>query len=472
MLTTLVAGAKPSVADRLPLSGRNGAAGDGASPGRERRGARRHRRQALALAMMSLAFGAAATAQPDAPPASAWPLEGASVETMLRLFADKQDVEGVVNRHAQNANLRVQIDSGATPGSVGIGLNVGIYAVGDLFSSRNAGNMAHLNSDGTRGGPLWAYLGEYGVRLQGGESVLRYGQQRFSNPFLESHDNRGLPPIFRGASASSLLTKGLRAEAGSVNATIPRGMTVRRPLSTNYAGIPVRRFDFAGLGYESSDGTNACAYVGKAQDVWSQYFLSAQPVFGDPNAAHIASAAAAYRTRDTGRARQGQIDTTAYSVSLSPGWGATSLTAAYQRIRGNQFFDYLGETSGMWLSNAYAVDYNAPREQSLLLAVSTNLGAFGRPNFKAMAWRIQGWGADATSTARQHADPGDPLYALYWKAGEPVHGGHHEIGLLLERDDLVDKGATEKLILMRHWSNRFYPDPPFYEIKLVMERTF
>jgi hypothetical protein len=117
------------------------------------------------------------------------------------------------------------------------------------------------------------------------------------------------------------------------------------------------------------------------------------------------------------------------------------------------------------------VDYNAPHERSLLFSLSTNLGPLGWPGMKAIAWLIQGRGADASSTARQHADPGDPLYALYWKAGEPVAGAHHEAGLLLAHEG-QQKGATEKLILMRHWSDRFYSDPPFYEAKVLVERIF
>jgi hypothetical protein len=434
--------------------------------------ARRTRRRLLGLAVTSLVSGAGATPAPDAEPAPAWPLAGARVDTLLRLFVDKQDVEGVVDRHAQNVNVRVLADTGTSQGSVGVGLNLGIYAAADMGSSRNAGNMAHLDPDGTPGGPLWAYLGEYGVRLQHDDLVLHYGQQTFSNPFLEGHDNRGLPPTFRAASVAAIPAKGLHVQAGSVDAAVPRGMTTCHPLTTNYAGIPLRRFDFAGLDYESGDGTTSTVYAGKAQDVWSQYFASVTTMFGDPNAAHVLGTAAGYLTRDSGAARQGRIDTDAYSVSVSPGWGATSLTAGYQRIAGAQFFDYLGETSGMALSNVYAVDYNAPHEQSLLLALSTNLGAFGWPNFKAMAWRIQGWGADATTTARQHADPGDPLYALYWKADEPVQGGHHEAGLYFEHEGLEHKGSSEKVILMRHWSDRFYSDAPFYEAKLVVERIF
>ena len=193
------------------------------------------------------------------------PVPAGSVSYLFRAYANVQDIEGVLKRHAVTANLRARFDTGLAPGAVGIGLNASVFVGTDIGSSDNAGNMVHVNRDWTRASSrAWAYLGEYGVRLQAGGLSLRYGLQQFSNPFLESQDNRGLPPTFRGLSGQMALDKAWRLEAGYVDSALPRGMAARLPLATTYGNTPVRRLDFAGLAYDGTDGRTASIYAARA----------------------------------------------------------------------------------------------------------------------------------------------------------------------------------------------------------------
>ena len=403
------------------------------------------------------------------------PVSAANVSYLFRTYADVQDIEGVLKRHAVTANLRARFDTGLTPGAVGIGLNASVFVGTDIGSSDNAGNMAHVNRDWTRASSrAWAYLGEYGVRLKAGDLSLRYGLQQLSNPFLESRDNRGLPPTFRGLSGQMALDKAWWLEAGYVDSVIPRGMVARRPLATTYGNTPVRRLDFAGLAYEGTDGRTASIYAARAQDTWAQYFLSGGMSFGDANAASVQASASTYLTRSIGSALQGAIDTTAYSGTVSPSWGPVSIGVGYQRIAGAQFFDYLAESWGILLANAYGADYNAPHERSVVYSLSFDGKALGWRGWKSTIWRGRGWGADASATAALYADPATSLHALYWKNGQPMHGSHREVGLTLAYANPSSAASTQrwKLIAVRHWSTRHYSEDPFYEVRLTLDHEF
>ncbi len=428
------------------------------------------------LTLPALALGSALAMASETPTDPGKPgFEGGSVSYHFRSFADVQDIEGVLRRHALTANLRVLMDSGLTPGPAGLGFNASLFVGTDLGSSSTAGNMAHIRTDWTRSDqPAWAYLGEYGVRLKGDDYLLRYGVQTYSNPYLESKDNRGLPPTFRGLAGVYTPAENWRVELGSVDSVYARGMAARTPLTTTYGNTPVRRLDFVGVAYEAQDGRSGSLYAAHAQDVWTQWFASGAAGVGDPQVLQLKGNVAAYFTRSTGRALQGRIHTNAYSLSLSPTRGPYSVTLGFQHIQGDQFFDYLSESWGIALANAYGADYNAPNERSLMLSFSLDGAGVGLAGLKATLWRGQGWGADASVGAQPFQSPDAALHALYWKQGQPVQGKHREAGLYLEYA-APPSWARElrlKLIAMQHWSTQRYSEDPFYEVKFTVDKKF
>jgi hypothetical protein len=161
-------------------------------------------------------------------------------------------------------------------------------------------------------------------------------------------------------------------------------------------------------------------------------------------------------------------------VALSAQHQAHTVMLAYQKIQGKQFFDYVGEGAGNFLSNSMNVDYNAPGEQSLQLRHTVDLGSYGLPGLRIMSWLVQGWGADASATAASHADPASSLYGLYWKNGEAVHGRHWEIGMIptyvIQTGRL--KGSSINLTLMHHHAASHYSDPSNNLYRLVINMPF
>ncbi len=87
------------------------------------------------------------------------------------------------------------------------------------------------------------------------------------------------------------------------------------------------------------------------------------------------------RSDEQGRARAGDIDVAAWSLAAGYRFGGHKLNLAYQRIDGDQPFDYLaldgnGLHDSIFLANSsqYA-DFNGPNERSWRLRYDLDLAA-------------------------------------------------------------------------------------------------
>ena len=366
-----------------------------------------------------------------------------------------------VSRHAWAESLQAKFDSGFTRGPIGFGLDASAFGELKLDGGRGAHNMVYVgrHGDGERR-RAWAYLGGYGVKARISESVLKYGLQDVSNPFLDPHDNRALPPTFLGASLLSREVNGLSMQAGSFTKVDPRGQTNLVSLRTSYGGVRFERVSYVGATWDYSANGSASLYADQADDVWRQYYASLQHGVGTIQSIRLTGFANLYSTHDTGASLQGPIDNNAFSVSLSAQHGAHGVLLGYQKILGDQFFDYIDETAGVYLVNSMDVDYNAPHEQSLQLRYTFDGKHAGMPGFSAMLWAQQGWGADASAAAQRFGPNAPPFGSLYVRNGQPVHGRHHEFGFIPTY--VVQSGtlrnAKVTLIAQWHVGSSYYSD--------------
>ncbi|MEO6919290.1 MAG: OprD family outer membrane porin [Collimonas sp.] len=390
---------------------------------------------------------------------------------LLRSYTDHLETTGSNTRNASVLGSQLNFESGFTTGAIGLGADAGLFSAFKLNGGNGAGNMVHVGPDG--GGsnqPAWTYFGLYDVKARASNTVLKYGAQIVHNPFLEPHDNRALPPTFLGTTLSSSDIAGLNLVAGSFTKTQPRGQTHLQPLNTAYGGTQFKRFSYLGGDYTYSPDTKFALYASRAENVWDQYYSAFSHSIGDASAIRWTGQLNYYATRNQGSSLQGAINANAYSVALSAQHKAHTVMLAYQKIQGKQFFDYVGEGAGDFLSNSMNVDYNAPGEQSLQLRHTIDLGSYGLPGFKIMSWLVQGWGADGSATAANYADPASSQHGLYWKNGAPVRGKHWEIGMIptyvIQGGKL--KGSSINLTLMHHHATSHYSDPSNNIYRLVM----
>ena len=378
-------------------------------------------------------------------------------------------------RHAWTENVQVNYESGFTPGVIGFGVDVSPFAALKVERSGNAGNMVHVGADGhERAGRAWAYLGRYDLKLRSGATLVKLGLQQVANPLLESADDRGLPPTFRGVALATRIAPTLKLEAGSFDAVMARGHSELQPLTTGYGGVAFRRVSFAGARWDPNEDGSVSVYVDRADDVWTQAYLGVVQSAGDPARARWAGTLNLYATRDQGRRLQGAIDNLTYSLSLSATRGPFTAALSYQRNLGGQFFDYIAETAGIVLAGSGLSDFVAPQERSIQLKGVLDAASLGWPGFKLTAWVARGRHADAGRSAALHAAPDSPLHTLYWKNGEPVHGGHHEFGVYPSYvvPDGRHKGTRFAFIAAAHRGSPFYSDNDLREYKLTIDMPF
>ena len=400
---------------------------------------------------------------------------GSHLKFLLRSYTDHLETRGSNTRNAWVLGSQLNFESGFSTGPIGFGADAGLFSALKLNGGSGAGNMAHVDPDGGGGNQAaWTYLGLYDLKARASNTVLKYGAQILHNPFLEPHDNRALPPTFLGTSISSAEIAGLNLAAGSFTKTYARGQTRPQPLGTAYGGTEFKRFSYLGGDYSYDADTRFSLYASRAENVWDQYYSAFSHSMGDAKAIRWTGQLNYYATRNQGSSQQGPINTNAYSVALSAQHQAHTVMLAYQKIQGRQFFDYVGEGAGDFLSNSMNVDYNAPGEQSLQLRHTVDFGSYGLPGLKIMSWLVQGWGADASAAAANYADPAGSLHGLYWKNGEAVHGRHWEIGMIptyvIQGGSL--KGSSINLTLMHHHATSHYSDPSNNIYRLVLNMPF
>lgn len=389
----------------------------------------------------------------------------------LRSYNDHLTMHDRPDRNASVLGAQAWITSGWTPGRLGFSASASLFSALTLGTNQYAGNMARAGSPDSWKQRGWSYPGLWDVRARAGRSLFKYGLLLpEQDAYLVPHDNRALPPTFRGAAFSSQDVPGLKLIAGSFDKVIPRGQSALKPLTTEYSRAPVSRFSYLGGEYRPTADTTIVLSGGQARDVWNQYYASAQHSVGDAATIKWTLRGDYYHTSDTGKSRGGEIDNDAYSIALTARHKAHSVTLAFQQILGDQFFDYMGESADDRLANSMDVDYNAPHERSIQLRYVVDMRNYGAPGLSIAVWGVKGWGADASNMAHR-LSPGASRPDLYWSRGAPVHGAHAEIGViptyLIQTRGL--RGAVVKLTLMHHMGSDHYSDPSSNVVRLVMD---
>jgi outer membrane porin, OprD family len=368
--------------------------------------------------------------------------------------------------------VQAQFESGFTKGPVGFGFDASLFGALKFDGGLGAGNMVYVGNHGGGANRLaWAYPGVYDVKARISETVFKYGLHDVSNPFLEPHDNRALPPTFLGASVISREIDRWTLQAGSFTKVNARGHTNLEDLSTSYGGVRFKRLSYAGGTWDYSPNGSVSLFADQADDVWRQYYAAIQHSIGSVDSIKLTGSANVYATRDTGTALQGPIDNQAFSLALSAQHGPHALLVGYQEVPGDQFFDYVNETAGDYLTNSMDVDYNAPHERSLQLRYTFDGKYAGLPGFSAMLWAQQGWGADASSMANRYGPDGPGFSAIYFKNGQPVHGRQHEFGFIPSYAIQSGRFKDTKVSVLAMWhvGSAYYSDPTSQVYRLVVK---
>lgn len=386
-----------------------------------------------------------------------------------RNYSERLDIDGGTTRTAWVQGVQLSYAAGVGDARAGLGFEGTLFGALKLHGGTDARNMVHVGPGGVeRDARAWAYPGTYVLKAQVDGVTARAGLQTIVNPFIQPYDNRALPPTFRGVAIDGQAGGGLVLAAGSFDAVMARGFSHLQALSTAYGGQTFKHLAYAGADWRPTDRDRAALYLSRATDVWDQHYLSLEHRSVPAGQPGVGLRADLYSTRGQGARRQDAIDNQAYSIALVAEQGKSELAISYQRIHGDQFFDFVQETTGSFLANSGGADYNAPHEQSLRVKWRARNELFGIRGLQGAVWAIAGWGADASREAQRFSVPGTAMHAVYWKNGRPKHGRHGELGI--KPSFTVQQGRYKNaeiiLTVIRHRAGEYYPIKGFLDFRL------
>ena len=395
-------------------------------------------------------------------------VEGSSLRLLNRNFyfnRDFRDAEAGEQSYREEwaHGLMAFYQSGFTQGTLGFGIDAhGLLGLKlDSGRGRSGADLLPVDGDGRPEDSYSSAGAAVKVRLSNTE--LRYGEMRTEIPVFATGDSRLLPETATGVLLTSREVQGLELNAGHFTAYKLRDSSNHdQDLYLNYGENALgRSIDFIGGAYTFSEGFNASLYAADFDDTWRQYYgnvLYALPL-SDTQALDFDFNL--YRTQDTGKALQGDIDNTTYSFSVGYSYGAHKLTAAYQKVHGDTPFDYVGGDSIFLANSVNFSDFNGANERSVQLRYDLDMASYGIPGLNFSVRYVKGDDIDGSK-----ADPQGGYAGLQGDGGR-----HWERNLDLRY--VVQSGAAKDLSLRlrhaTHRANQAQGEADVDEVRLIAE---
>ncbi|BAN46731.1 OprD family outer membrane porin [Metapseudomonas resinovorans] len=370
---------------------------------------------------------------------------------------------------------RLIYNSGYTEGTVGVGLD--LEAIGAVNLERGKGRIAGggnrtLADSNGHGVAEWSKMGVANLRLRASRSELKAGRFRVDTPVFSYIYNRALPSSFDGVALDSFELDSLSLHAGSFRQVSPRSRAGSEDFTTEYGTREVRsdRMSYVGARHTPVEGLELSLFSARFEDVWNQHFLGATHELGDPEELALRTELRAYSTRDQGARKAGYIDNDSWSLAFNLTHRAHSLTLGWQRVHGDEFFDYVNETDAIHLGNSRYSDYNGPNERSALFSYDFDWSQYGVPGVSTGYWYVKGWGIDGT---RYRGDR-NGAYGNYAEVRAMDGERHREYGLSLNYKVPGGnlEGSTVRVLYMEHKASKQQVDGSTNELRIVSTFPF
>ncbi len=383
-------------------------------------------------------------------------IEGSTLSLNLRNFYSNQRTSGrshlTIKKPWGNETTRDRItwvqaamlnySSGYTLGVVGVGIDGSLFSAAPLERGHgaiaNGGDRVLVDSDGDAV-PTWSRLGVADVKFKVSKTELKVGRMMVDTPVLRPKDNRALPSSFQGAALTSNEWDGLKIQGGSFDKAIIRTGSRSEDFASFYGNRAITgdRLNYFGATAQVLPSLEISAYGSRFENMWDQGYLGVTHKFSVESGYSLKTALNYYHTQDQGEKRLGYIKNDAYSLAVTGGHAGHSVTLAWQQVLGNEYFDYVYESTGNYLANALYSDYSGPNEKSWQVRYDLDLGVYGVPGLAFSVWHAKGWGIDGT-----HYDGDRNGHTAGYNVKGIDGASHDENGIVLSY--LVQSGPMQK----------------------------
>lgn len=382
----------------------------------------------------------------------------------------------------------VKYNSGFTEGTVGISTEVAAYNAVALERDRK--NLASGNGGAPKTGDgsgnnrtlthknngeavdQWSKVGLANIKARVSNTTLTAGRMGFSSPQVDVIGNRALPSSFEGVALHSEELNNLSFDLATFDRVSPRSEQSLQKFRAEYANGRVEsdKVNTAGISYQPLASLKTSLWGTQVEDLWNQYYFGATHELGDSNVLALTTGLNYYKTVDEGKKLLGDIDNDTYSLSFGLTHQAHNLTFSYQQVNGNEYFDYLHETNGIYLANSLLSDFNGPNEKSFQVSYAINMAEYGVPGLKFNIYQARGWGIDGT-----HYDGNKGVAKKGYDGIQEQDGEHHYeygIGATYAVQSGPLKATTIRGTYTAHRASEFQSDGSINEFRLVTTIPF
>ncbi|BBP78765.1 outer membrane porin, OprD family [Pseudomonas gingeri NCPPB 3146 = LMG 5327] len=363
-------------------------------------------------------------------------VEGASAGVVLKNYYFNRDKKaGAEDSIDWTQGILGKFSSGYTQGQVGVKVE-GFGDAGYLLSGedKQSGSQNMSRDANNKNNDSFGKAGA-AVAVRVSKTELKFGDQQPSTaPVFALGGSRLFQQTARGFQLQSSEVKDLDLEAGHFYAGSSQDQTAMdQQLRATYAGkigagkanaganLDVKSADYLGGKYAINENLTASLYGAKLKDLWNQYYANVNYTLPLAAQQSLNFDFNIYRTTDTGSALAGDIDNTAFSFATAYSFlNAHTITVAFQKVRGDTPFDYVGVGDrnnrggdSIFLANSIQYsDFNGPGEKSWQVRYDLKMAEYGIPGLSFMARNIHGTGIDGT-----HADVDGSYVGAYGKDG-------------------------------------------------------
>lgn len=329
------------------------------------------------------------------------------------------------DRTAWLQGIKLDYSSGYTSSTIGIGLDFSTYSAISLERSKlqtaGGSNRLLVDKDGTVVDD-WSKIGIVALKLKYAKTEMKIGRHQVRNPVMGYSDTRTLPASFDGISLENKSIDDVTLTSGYFSRATPRTGAGSQDLSPSFGSrlITSDWIVYTGLDYKSKDYWGWDAYASRFEDIWDRQYVGLNWKY---NAGNISTKfqVNAYNTDSSGRELAGHIAQQAYGVSAATTYQNHTLTLALQKIKGDEYFDYVAESNAISLPNTQLSYYNGPNESSVQVHYINDLKAYGLAGFKTSLWYIKGWGINGT-------DYNGGINGIYSSVLNQNNESHYEVG--------------------------------------------
>ncbi|WP_168398232.1 MULTISPECIES: OprD family outer membrane porin [Acinetobacter] len=339
-------------------------------------------------------------------------VEGAEGSVLFRTgFIHRDKTNGVKDQSSYAQTAIVQLESGYTQGTVG----VGVGAVGDwsfkLGSNNNAGNNMIPHDNNGEPYDQWA-RGGVNVKARISNTEVRYGTQVLDLPVLASNTARLVPEYFTGVLATSREIDGLELTAGKFTKN-----QFSDQIATDQNDLD--RAIVWGARYQVNDQLNTAYFGVDNKDRLERHYANVNYKLPLANQSSLTFDFSGYHTdwdaKADGTARTyshtsndfNNLSNSIWALSTTYNTGPHNIMVAYQQNTGNTGYDYnlgVGVADGgqtIYMPNSYLSDFVGNDEKSVQLQYTYDFAAMNVPGLTWTSAFVYGWDIDVpTATDR------------------------------------------------------------------------